>query len=66
MTTRLVVIAGFVVLFLLACSLVILARIRRVQLATLGEALAHVMVRAEVRILVLCAWAWLGWHALAR
>ena len=66
MTTRLVVIAGFVVVLVLAASLVALARIRREWLATVSEVLAHVMRRTDVRILVLGSWAWLGWHVLAR
>jgi hypothetical protein len=66
MTSRVVVIAGFVLLFLLAGCLVVLSRIRSSKLASVGEALAHVTARTDVRIVVLCCWAWLGWHILAR
>jgi hypothetical protein len=66
MTTRIVVIAGFVVVFVLAASVVALARIHRDWLATASEVLAHVTRRTDVRILVLGGWAWLGWHVLAR
>ncbi|MQA77738.1 MAG: hypothetical protein GEV10_04540 [Streptosporangiales bacterium] len=60
-------ISGFVVLFALAAIAVVVAWRRRDRLATLPTVLRAAMSRhLVVRVVVVLAWAWLGWHFLAR
>ncbi len=66
MTSRTVVISGFVVLFAAAGVLLVVSWFRPDRLARFSAALTHVTRPASLRILVLFVWAWLGWHFLAR
>lgn len=66
MSSRMITISGFVLLFVLAAALVVIAWVRRDRLATFSEVIAHAGRRRVVRIGVLLIWAWLGWHFLAR
>lgn len=64
--SRVLTIAGFVLLFAVASFAVLLARVRRDRWATFADALSAVSRRRSVRVIVLFVWAWLGWHFLAR
>jgi len=66
MTSRVVIIAGFVLLFVAGGILLALSRTRPERFAKFTEALAHVTTPVQVRLFVLAVWAWLGWHFLAR
>ncbi|WP_020573490.1 DUF6186 family protein [Actinopolymorpha alba] len=66
MTTRIITILGFVVVFLAAGTLVAASWLRPERHARFTETLRHVTKGRAIRILVLFCWAWLGWHFLAR
>lgn len=67
MTSRVVQITGFCVLFAVAGGMVFASLVFRRSVATVGEALRAVTLRRLLpRLLILLAWAWLGWHFLAR
>lgn len=67
MSWRPIMITGFAVLFALAAVAVVVALVRRDLLATVAAVLRAPMSRhLVVRLVVLLAWAWLGWHFLAR
>ncbi|HZC27066.1 MAG TPA: DUF6186 family protein [Actinopolymorphaceae bacterium] len=66
MSSRTLTIAGFVVLFVAAGVLLVVSKLRPDRVARFSDALAHVTAPGKVRVLVLFAWAWLGWHFLAR
>ena len=63
--TRLVTLAGYAVILAAAVALDLGAR-RRPGGATLGRALAIVLRRWPVRLAVVAAWLWLGWHLFVR
>jgi hypothetical protein len=65
MSARLVTLAGFAVL---AAAMVgwSVAGARRPSLVTLPELLRRITSSRPVRLLVVIAWAWLGWHLFAR
>jgi hypothetical protein len=67
MTSRIVTIAGFCVLSGLGVTMVLVSLLFRRSVATVGEALRAVPLRRLLpRLLIVLAWAWLGWHLLAR
>jgi Family of unknown function (DUF6186) len=61
---RAVTLAGYAVLLGVAVGLEVAAR--RGSGATLGEALRRLVRRWPVRLLVLAAWLWFGWHVFVR
>jgi hypothetical protein len=66
MSSRTITIAGFIVLFAIAGVLLLMSRFRPDRVARFSDALAYVTAPGRFRVLVLLAWAWLGWHFLAR
>lgn len=62
--SRLVTLAGYVVV--LAAALGVEVDARRRAGATLGDALALVLRPWPVRLAVVAAWLWLGWHLFVR
>jgi hypothetical protein len=66
MTLRVVTIAGFVLLATIAVVLVVLPHVRRGALATAGETFTRLTRTRLARLAFVLAWAWLGWHFLAR
>jgi hypothetical protein len=65
MTSRVITLAGFAVITASALALEVAAR-RSSRLCTLAEALAVVLRHRPMRILLLGAWLWLGWHLFVR
>lgn len=67
MTSRLLQIVGFCVVFGLGGAMVVASLVSRRWFATVGEAIrAMTSRRLLLRLLIVCIWAWLGWHFLAR
>lgn len=67
MSSRLIQIIGYCVIFGLATTTVVASLVFRHSVATFNEALRAVMSRRLLlRVLIVLAWAWLGWHFLAR
>lgn len=67
MMWRPIMVGGFVALFVLAAVVAAAALVRRDRLASLPTVLRAAMSRhVLVRLAILLAWAWLGWHFLAR
>ena len=66
MTMRVVTIAVFVVLGAIAVVLVVLPHVRHEALATAGETFSRLTRTRLARLAFVLAWAWLGWHFLAR
>jgi hypothetical protein len=66
MTARTLTYAGWMVLAAAAVALELRARLRTGRLASLGDALALAIRVRFVRLAVLAAWAWVGWHLFAR
>lgn len=65
MTWRIVTIAGFALVFASGLLVVVLSRLGR--LAGFGAAVSTLASRhLLLRLLLVLAWAWLGWHFLAR
>lgn len=62
--TRPVTLAGYIVIVVCALGLEIAAR-RRGR-ATFGDALAVLLRPPPVRLVVLAAWLWFGWHVFVR
>jgi Family of unknown function (DUF6186) len=62
--SRLVTLAGYVVV--LAAALAVEVDARRRSGATFGDALALVLRPWPVRVAVVAAWLWLGWHLFVR
>jgi Family of unknown function (DUF6186) len=62
--TRLVTLAGYVVILAAAVALEIGARRRGG--ATFGDTLAVALRPWPVRLAVVAAWLWLGWHLFVR
>jgi hypothetical protein len=63
--TRLITLAGYAVILTAAVALDVGARLRPGH-ATFGEAVAVVLRPWPVRLAVVAAWLWLGWHLLVR
>lgn len=62
--TRLVTLAGYAAIAAWALGLEVAAR--RGAGGTLGDALAVALRPWPVRMIVLAAWLWLGWHVFVR
>jgi hypothetical protein len=62
--TRAVTLAGYAVLVIAAISLELTARGR--GRATFGDVVALSLRRRPVRLTLLAAWLWLGWHLFVR
>ena len=66
MTSRQLTIAAFVALALAAVVLYVAGRTRRLGLAPVGEVVDAARSSLPGRLGLVLAWAWLGWHLLAR
>ncbi len=66
MTSRVLTVAGFVLLGLACLGLEVAGRIHGWPVPTLGRLLNGIMRRRSARVGVLLAWWWLGWHFLAQ
>jgi hypothetical protein len=64
MTSRTIVIVGFLVLGSVAAGLVAAGRLG--LLARPRDVLDGLLARRKTRLLVVLAWVWLGWHFLVR
>jgi NaMN:DMB phosphoribosyltransferase len=65
MTGRAVTLAGFAVLAAIAVGLEAAAR-RSARLCTFGQAFGWLLRHSALRLLVLAAWLWFGWHLFVR
>lgn len=61
---REIVIAGYVSILVAMFLVEIYARRKPYKIAPLGEMLDHVMKSRTVRIGIIAAWWWFGWHFL--
>ncbi|WP_327096425.1 DUF6186 family protein [Nocardia vinacea] len=66
MSDRVIVIIGFVVVLVVALGVVVVTHVRRDLVAPVGETIAYLTRNRLVRIVAVLAWAWVGWHFLAR
>lgn len=66
MTDRTLIIIGFAALAAAAVTAELTARCHPDRLATLGDTVRPLLRSRTLRILAVLAWAWLGWHFLAR
>jgi hypothetical protein len=66
MTARTLTLAALATLALAAVLLAAGGRARRLGLVPVGEVLAAARSTLPGRLAVAIAWAWLGWHLLAR
>ncbi len=66
MTARGLTIAGFAVLAVVAAALITAGRAGRLGLVAPGDLLDALRAPVPARLAVVLAWAWLGWHLLAR
>lgn len=66
MSTRVITIAGFVLVIAALVSLEILGRRKKANIPTVSEWLGYVMRPKAGRVLILLGWLWLGWHYFAR
>ncbi|MFD0360690.1 DUF6186 family protein [Nocardia sp. GCM10030253] len=66
MSDRAVIILGFALLLVAMLGAVVITHLRRDLVAPLGDTIAYLARTRAVRIVVVLAWAWLGWHFLAR
>ena len=62
--TRDVTIAGYLTIVVLMLALEVYARQRPDQVAPLDDVLAQVMTSRTIRVGVIAAWWWFGWHFL--
>jgi uncharacterized protein DUF6186 len=65
MSTRLVTLAGFTLLAAAFAAWSVVSS-RRPSLVTLPTLLSRITSSRVLRLLVVIAWAWLGWHLFAR
>ena len=63
--TRLVTLLGYGLIAACALGLELAAR-RSARLATFGQALDMMLRRPAIRVALLAAWLWLGWHLFVR
>lgn len=63
--TRLVTLGGYAVIAATALGLELVAR-RSGRFPTFGQALAVILRRLPLRVMVALAWLWLGWHLFVR
>ncbi len=66
MTTRGLTLAGFALLAVVAAALAVAGRAGRFGLVAPGELLDALRAPVPARLAIVLAWAWLGWHLLAR
>jgi hypothetical protein len=66
MVTRVITIAGFVIVIMALFVLEYLGRRKDSRIPTLGEWLGFIMRPRAGRFLILLGWLWLGWHYFAR
>ena len=66
MSSRDLTITGFLVLAVVALGLYLLGRARRWHLAPLGDVTDAIRTSRAGRFALAFAWAWVGWHLLAR
>lgn len=66
--TRTITLVGYAVLVAAALGLELLARTRGAGRgrATFGDVVALALRRRPVRLAVMAAWLWLGWHLFVR
>jgi hypothetical protein len=57
-----IVIAGYIVIILVAIGAEIYAHRKPNTFATIGDMLEHVMQSRTTRVSVIAAWWWFGWH----
>jgi hypothetical protein len=65
MSTRFVTLAGFTLLAAALAGWSVISA-RRPSLVTLAELLRRITASRPLRLLVVVAWAWVGWHLFAR
>ena len=65
MSARLVTFAGFALLAAAVAAWSVVST-RRPSLVSLSELLSRITTSRPLRLLVVIAWAWLGWHLFAR
>lgn len=63
--TRLVTVAGYVLVVVLGLGLELVARRTR-RLATFEEVLDAALRRWPLRMLLQAGWLWIGWHVFVR
>lgn len=66
MSTRVLTIAGFVALAVVAVALYMTGRAHRLGLASLGDVTDAIRSSTLGRFALAFGWAWVGWHLLAR
>ncbi|WP_040865625.1 DUF6186 family protein [Nocardia exalbida] len=66
MSDRAVILLGFGLIVAVALVAILLTRLRRDPVASLGETIAYLTGTRTTRITAVLIWAWLGWHFLAR
>ena len=66
MTSRAITIAGFVALALGGLTLQTMGRRATSPIPTFGQLLGWLMRSSPVRLAVLFAWWWVGWHFFTR
>jgi sirohydrochlorin ferrochelatase len=57
---------GWVVLAVLAVAVEIAGRLEVAGTAPLGDVVSRLRARGAGRVVLVLAWAWLGWHLFAR
>jgi hypothetical protein len=65
MSARLVTLAGYALLAAAVAGWSVTSA-RRSSLVTLPELLSRITASRRFRLLIVIAWAWLGWHLFAR
>lgn len=63
--TRIVTVAGYVLVAVIGLGLELVARRTR-RLATFEEMLAAALGRWPLRVLLQAGWLWIGWHVFVR
>lgn len=61
-----ITVAGFAVVALAGAALLVASARSRFELCSVGALLDVVRTTTAWRVALLAAWAWLGWHFLAR
>ncbi len=64
--TRVITIAGFVVVVVAGVAIQFIARRRGSKISSVGDVLSQVMRQRTGRVIVFLMWFWFGWHFLAR
>jgi len=66
MSLRTLTVLGFALLGGAAVVLYLAGRARRLGLAPIGDLVDVLRSQSVVRLALVLAWAWVGWHLLAR